>query len=305
MTGILPVDKPTGPTSHDVVAMVRHALEVRRVGHFGTLDPFASGLLVLGVGPATRLAPFAVDHPKTYLATIRLGATSTTDDAEGEIRTIEAAEPPSRETIESACRTWTGSVEQVPPAYSAKHVGGRRAYALARAGEAVALPSETVRIDRIEVLRYEWPELAIEVECGPGTYVRALARDLGEALETGGYCQALRRTRVGPIEVGQALDADGLRDPGRTRSALLAAESAVLDRPAVDLDAAGADTVAHGGRVAAPEELPGSASWVRLRGPGGFLGMGERIEAEGGAWIQPRKILYPDGESAWPPAERT
>lgn len=305
MTGILPVDKPVGPTSHDIVGMARKALSVRRVGHFGTLDPFASGLLVLGVGPATRLAPFAVDHPKVYRATVRLGATSTTDDSEGEIEAVEDAEPPAREAVERACRDWIGAVEQVPPAFSAKHVGGRRAYALARAGETVTLSPETVRIDRIEILRYAWPELVLEVECGPGTYVRAVARDLGEALGTGGYCHALRRTRVGPLEVGQAIDSDALRDPERARAALLSAESAVLDRPAVDLDDGEVTTVAQGGRMPAPDDLPADAGWVRLRGPRGFVGMAERVESEDRVWLQPRKILYPEGEAAWPPAERT
>ncbi|MBW3661275.1 MAG: tRNA pseudouridine(55) synthase TruB [Gemmatimonadetes bacterium] len=304
MTGILLVDKPTGPTSHDVVAMVRRALNVRRVGHFGTLDPFASGLLVLGVGPATRLATFAVDHPKTYLATVRLGATSTTDDAEGEIEETAAA-PAPREAVETVCATWLGEVEQIPPAYSAKHVAGARAYALARAGEAVVLPSETVSIDRIQILRYEWPDLVIEVDCGPGTYLRALARDLGEALSTGGYCRELRRTRSGPFEVGQALDASALGEPGRAEAALLSAESAVVDRPAVELDASAAAAAANGGRVAAPDSIPPDVRWARLRGPGGFVGMAERVEGDGRAWLQPRRILYPEGETAWPPAERS
>ena len=305
MTGILPVDKPVGPTSHDVVAMARRALGVRRIGHFGTLDPFASGLLVLGVGPATRLATFAVDHPKTYRATIRLGATSTTDDAEGEIDAVDVADAPGREAVEAACAKWTGTVEQVPPAYSAKHVEGRRAYAMARAGETVTLPAEAVRIDRIEVLRYDWPELALEVECGPGTYVRALARDLGEALGTGGYCHELRRTRVGPLEVGQAIDVDALREPGRAQAALLSAESAVLDRPAVELDEDATRLVANGGRVAFPGHLAAGTDWVRLRGPRGFVGMAERVEDDDREWLQPRKVLYPDGEAAWPPADRT
>lgn len=300
MTGILLVDKPVGPSSHDVVARARRALDVRRVGHFGTLDPFASGLLVLGVGPATRLAPFGVDHAKTYRATVRLGATSTTDDAEGEIEETGAG-PVTRERFEAACAEWTGQVEQVPPAFSAKKVEGERAYARARAGEAVALAAETVRIDRIDVVGWSWPEATLEVECGGGTYIRALARDLGEAVGTGGYCRALRRIRVGPFEVSEAVGLDDLDVPGRAAAALRPAESAIADLPAVDLDAAGVEAAAHGRRLPAPDSVPPDARWARLQGPRGFVGLAERVEDASGAALHPRKILYPEGERAWPP----
>ncbi|MDX1622464.1 MAG: tRNA pseudouridine(55) synthase TruB [Gemmatimonadota bacterium] len=304
MTGILLVDKARGPTSHDVVAAVRRALDVRRVGHFGTLDPFATGLLVCGVGPATRLAPFCVGHAKSYRARVRLGWTSTTDDAEGEREPVAGAEPPTREAVEAACARWTGSVDQVPPAYSAKHVEGERAYRRARAGETVALEAETVRIDRIGIVRYEWPEVELAVECGPGTYVRALARDLGEELGTGGYCETLRRTRSGPFEVGEAVGWERVRRADRVEGALLSAESAVMDLPGADLDGPAARRVAHGNPVSVPESIPGDARWVRLRGPRGFIGMAERREGPRGARLQPRKVLYPEGERAWPPGER-
>ncbi|MGH7573447.1 MAG: tRNA pseudouridine(55) synthase TruB, partial [Gemmatimonadota bacterium] len=169
-TGILLVDKPAGPTSHDVVAAVRRALETRRVGHFGTLDPFATGLLVCGVGPATRLASFCASHDKTYAATFRLGWTSTTDDPEGEIVRHPIAPIPDRQAIDRACEAWTGEVEQTPPSYSAKHVGGERAHALARRGEAVALAPVAVEIRSIAVERYRYPDLDVLIECGPGTY---------------------------------------------------------------------------------------------------------------------------------------
>ncbi|HUP19897.1 MAG TPA: tRNA pseudouridine(55) synthase TruB [Gemmatimonadota bacterium] len=299
MTGILCVDKPPGPTSHDVVARARRALGTRRVGHFGTLDPFASGLVVCGVGPATRLASFAASHPKTYLATVRLGWTSDTDDSEGDLAPTGAVAP-SLADVEAARDRWIGAVDQIPPAYSAKHVEGRRAYALARAGETVELAPAPVRIDRIDVLRYAWPDLELEVECGPGTYIRALARDLGSGLGTGGYCAALRRTRSGPFAVEDALAWDDLDDPGRAQSALAPAESAVAELPVAELDEPARAAVVAGRALPAPPELPADARWVRLRGPGGFVGLAERVDAPDGGRIQPRRILYPGGEAAEP-----
>jgi tRNA pseudouridine55 synthase len=297
VTGILPVDKPPGPTSHDVVARVRRALGTRRVGHFGTLDPFASGLVVCGVGPATRLAPFTASHAKTYLATVRLGWTSDTDDSEGRLAPTGAAAPPLA-AVEAARERWLGVVEQVPPAYSAKHVDGRRAYARARAGETVVLPPATVRIDRIDVLGYAWPDLELEVECGSGTYIRSLARDLGEALGTGGYCAALRRTRSGPFAVEDAVAWDDLAASDRARDALAPAESAVADLPVVELDEPGREAAVAGRALPAPPGLSAGAGWVRLRGPHGFIGLAERTDTPGGARIQPRRILFPDGEAA-------
>lgn len=304
MTGILLVDKAPGPTSHDVVDAVRRAAGTRRVGHFGTLDPFASGLLVLGIGPATRLAPFCVDHPKTYRAVVRLGWTSDTDDADGELEPT-SAEPATRAAVEAACARWTGEVRQVPPAFSAKRVGGERAYARARAGEAVSLPAATVRIDRIAIERYDWPDVELTVECGPGTYVRALARDLGEDLGVGGFCAVLRRTRSGPFDVAAALAWDALREagPAEVAEVLLPAEAAVVDLPAAELEAAAARLAAHGGAVDAPAGLPSDARWVRLRGPGGFVGLAERAANDGRGVLLPRKVLYPEGEEAWTPGE--
>ena len=296
--GILLVDKPAGPTSHDVVARVRRSLGVRRVGHYGTLDPFATGLLVIGVGAATRLAPFATSHGKTYRAEIRLGARSTTDDREGTIEPVPGAAAPDRARVEAAAARWVGDVAQVPPAYSAKHVGGERAYALARAGKAVALPAAAVRIDRLEVLAYAWPDLAIAVACGRGTYVRALARDIGEELGTGGYCEALRRTSSGPFRVEDALGWDELADPGRARAALLSPEAAVQDLPAVRLDPERARAAGQGRAIPVEEDVT-AAPRVRIVGPAGFVGLGEPREGpHGTAWVQPRTILFPAGEDA-------
>lgn len=297
--GLLVVDKPAGPTSHDAVDLARRSLGTRRVGHFGTLDPFASGLLVLGVGPATRLAPFCVEHPKTYRATVLLGARSDTDDIAGRVEDVPAPAVPDRAAVERACGGWEGSVLQVPPAYSAKHVEGGRAYALARAGRAVTLDAVRVRIDSIRIERYAWPELEILVDCGPGTYIRALARDLGEDLGTGGLCAALRRMASGPFRVEEALSWSGLSDPQAALAALAPSWRAVADLAPVVLDAEGARAFSAGREVPVPAGGPASAEWVRVHGERGFVGIG-RIgpgpDAE--ARLRPRRVLFPDGEDA-------
>ena len=296
--GVLAVDKPAGPTSHDVVAIARRALGTRRVGHFGTLDPFASGLLVLGIGPATRLAPFCVEHPKTYHATVRLGARSDTDDSEGAIEEVAVPGIPDISAIEKACAAWEGSVLQVPPAYSAKHVEGGRAYALARAGRAVTLEAVRVRIDSIRIERYAWPELEILVRCGPGTYLRALARDLGEQLATGGLCAALRRLASGPYRVEEALPWGGLTDPLAARAAVKPSWTAVADLPAVALDDEESRAFSAGREVSVQsrELAPG---WVRVHGERGFVGIGQVDPGSGGAVpLRPRRVLFPNGEDA-------
>jgi tRNA pseudouridine55 synthase len=297
--GVLAVDKPVGPTSHDVVGVVRRSLGTRQVGHFGTLDPFASGLLVLGIGPATRLAAFCVGHSKAYRATVRLGERSDTDDSEGAIEPVAVSAPPDRAAVERACAAWVGSVWQVPPAFSAKHVGGRRAYALARAGETVTLEAVAVRIDSIEVERYEWPDVGIVVRCGPGTYLRALARDLGEELGTGGHCAALRRLSSGPFHVEQALVWSELSDPAIARAALMPSWRAVAALPEARIDAEGQRAFAQGRELSLPLGQTTGAGWVRVHGPGGFLGMGQLVDGEEGALrLQPRRVLFPEGEES-------
>lgn len=291
-SGVLLVDKPAGPTSHDVVAAVRRALSTRRVGHFGTLDPFATGLLVCGVGPATRLASFCTAHEKTYAATIRLGWSSTTDDPTGELTEHEVERAPDREEVERACRSWTGEVEQIPPVFSAKHVFGERSHALARRGQAVALAPVAVEIRSIVIESYRYPDLEVRVACGPGTYVRALARDLGEALGTGGYCHALRRLASGPFTVDGALALEEL--PTAAARSLLPALEALPDLPRVRLDDAAARAVAGGVAVRLPD-LPASGR-VALVGARGFIGLGEVVEGPNGGSVRPRRILYPEGE---------
>jgi tRNA pseudouridine55 synthase len=223
--GVLVVDKPAGPTSHDIVARVRRLAGTRRVGHAGTLDPMATGVLVLGLDWSTRLLTFLSGHDKSYAATIRFGITTVTDDAEGEVVATHDPQGLTDEEVAEAAARLTGEVEQVPSAVSAVKVEGQRAYARVRAGEDVELPSRRVRVDRFAVgpLRrgadrvsghdVPWCEADVEVDVSAGTYVRALARDLGAALGTGAHLAALRRNRSGPFTAGEALVLDGPDGP--------------------------------------------------------------------------------------------
>ncbi|HJZ54556.1 MAG TPA: tRNA pseudouridine(55) synthase TruB, partial [Gemmataceae bacterium] len=187
MNGLLVIDKPGGMTSRDVVNRVQKWFPRKtKIGHTGTLDPLATGVLVVCVGAATRLADFVQGMGKTYASRFRLGTTSTTDDADGEVTANPAAVPPSCEQIDAAIPAFLGNIEQVPPAFSALKVAGERAHDLARQGKDVALAARTVRIGAIRVLGYEWPWLDVEIDCGKGTYIRSIARDLGTKLGCGG-----------------------------------------------------------------------------------------------------------------------
>ena len=294
--GILLLDKPAGPTSHDAVQVVRRATGTRRVGHFGTLDPFATGLLVCAVGPATRLAPFCSGHDKTYEVTVRLGWRSTTDDPEGELSVTEGVVEPSPEAIDEVCRAWTGRVAQVAPIYSAKHVDGKRAYERARAGETVTLPDVEVTIDSVTIERYVFPELALTVKCGGGTYMRALARDIGETLGTGGYCAALRRTRSGPFAVEAAIGWDALAEPDLVRCAIQPTATAVAELPVIQLSDAHQAAFVHGQTIENLDSSVEEEGWVQLHGSRGFVGLGELHREPHGWQLLPRRILYPDGE---------
>jgi tRNA pseudouridine55 synthase len=230
--GVLLVDKPGGMTSHDVVARARKALGTRKIGHAGTLDPMATGLLILGVESATRLLTFIVGLDKTYEATIRLGATTDTDDADGQVETVTDAGALDPAAITAAIADLTGEISQVPSRVSAIKVAGRRAYDLVRAGEEVELAAREVTVSRFEVLGTRrvdgYLDLDVVVDCSSGTYIRALARDLGAALGAGGHLTALRRTRIGPFGVEGAASIDDLgttplRAPAEVGTAVLGA----------------------------------------------------------------------------------
>lgn len=266
--GLLLLDKPVGPTSHDLVQRARRLAGTRRVGHAGTLDPAASGLLILGVEGATRLLTYLVGLDKTYEATIRLGFGTTTDDAEG--IPLGPQTPVSDEVharIPEAVGALTGEIAQVPSSVSAVHVAGRRAHELVRAGEAVDLPSRRVVVRRFAVLETRGNQLDVVVDCSSGTYVRALARDLGAALGVGGHLTALRRTRVGPFDVD---DAAPLQEPLVLRSPASVARALF---PVLPLDEPGRAALQQGKRLRT--DLPDAPVVAAVTDDGALIGLVE------------------------------
>ena len=288
LNGVLPLDKPEGPTSHDMVAVARRALRLRRIGHTGTLDPFASGLLLLCLGPATRLAEYLTALPKTYLARMRLGAATDTDDHTGEaISTSEGWRSLSEAEVREALRRQTGRLRQLPPRYSAKKVGGERMYAAARRGEELERTPVEVTVHRLEVVRFDPPEVEFEVECSSGTYIRAIARDAGEALGVGGHLSGLRRTRVGAHAVSGALPPETLEDSDAVRAALLTPGEAVSHLPRMVVDGEAVRRVGHGGKLSAPDGLPEGVPIALFAEAGELIAIAERR----GADVLPRKVL--------------
>ena len=273
---------PDGPTSHDVVDRVRRTVGTDRVGHLGTLDPFASGLLVIMVGRATRLAPFAAGWPKAYDGVIRLGATTDTDDATGAtVATSQAWQGLDRTRVEEALDAFRGAYDQRPPAYSAVKVAGERAYRRARRGEGVELRPRRVEVTELELERFEPPDVGFRATVSGGTYLRSLARDLGAALGCGAHLATLRRTRVGPFQLEDAVAPDGvtaqtLRDPAEL----------VRDLPARELDQAGHAAAIHGRPVPAGSEMR-DARWVALFASGALVAVAERV----GELLKPRVVV--------------
>lgn len=253
-SGLVVVDKPSGLTSHDVVARIRRLAGTRRVGHAGTLDPMATGVLVVGVDKATRLLGHLALTEKEYAATIRLGATTDTDDADGEILATAPAGGLSRSELAAAVAALTGEIQQVPPGVSAIKVGGKRAYRLSREGAAPQLAARTVTVRKLAVGAVrpsgDYLDVDVEVTCSSGTYIRAIARDLGTALGVGGHLTALRRTRVGSYQVR---DARTLEQLAAGLQVIPLAEAAAAAFPRRDLTADEARVLAHGAR------LPGTA----------------------------------------------
>jgi len=248
-SGILLVDKPGGMTSHDVVSRTRRALGTRKVGHAGTLDPMATGLLLLGVDSSTRLLTYLVGLGKRYAATIRLGVATDTDDAEGQVIATTDSSAVSRDAIDAGIATLTGEISQVPSSFSAIKVDGRRSYDRARAGEEVVLQPRTVTISRFEVLDERRDgatiDLDVVVECSSGTYIRALARDLGRDLAVGGHLTALRREAIGEFEVQDAVALDAVEAASLRSPASIAAHLF----PVVRLNAEQAVDLANGKRI--------------------------------------------------------
>lgn len=303
--GVLLLDKPTGPTSHDAVGRAREALATRRVGHTGTLDPFASGLLILCAGAATRLAEYFHLPPKTYRAVLRLGVETATHDPDGEVvaesdrwRRVDEHE------LRRALEAHRGRIRQVPPAYSAKSVRGRRAHRAAREGEEVELDAEAVEVHELRLDGFRPPEARVTCRVSTGTYVRALARDVGRALGCGAHLGALRRTAVGPYSVERALPWRALERDGWPEAASgeepswLAPAEALPWLPARELTGAEARRVRHGNRV--PRGEPAAPRWPLPAGEGAELpvllvrrGRLVAVAEAAGEELQPRKV-WPD-----------
>lgn len=213
LNGILVVDKPLGLTSATVCAIARRTTRGAKVGHAGTLDPLATGVLVLCLGRATKAIPTLMDHDKDYLADIDLAHTSATDDREGDLTPIPVPEPPTVDTIRAVLdEHFQGKILQRPPAFSAINIGGERSYRLARAGRTDPLPARPVTIHESDIITYAWPNLTLRIRCSKGTYIRSIARNLGEYLNTGGMLTSLQRTRSGPFGVEQAWSVDRIRE---------------------------------------------------------------------------------------------
>jgi tRNA pseudouridine55 synthase len=276
--GLLLVDKPAGVTSHDVVDVVRRAHRTRKVGHAGTLDPMATGLLLIGIGRATRLLRFLGGLPKTYEGTLRLGVETSTLDAEGDV-VREAAVDVTEAEVAAAMRALVGESLQRPPAFSAVKVGGRKLYEAAREGERLEADPRPIRVDAFDLLSFDPPDATFRVTCSGGTYVRVLAADVGAALMCGAHLTALRRTAIGPYAVDDAVAPDGAREP-------LPIDAAVGHLPRLDLDTEEALAASHG-RPLGPAGLTGPYA---VFGPDGRL-IG--VYEDDGPRARPQVILAP------------
>ena len=293
MLGVVNLDKPVGPTSHDMVDLVRRLTGMRRIGHAGTLDPLASGVLPILVGAATRFSDDLTGGSKRYEAVMRLGIRSATDDAQGPLEPI--SEPPNLETVTAALVSFVGTFAQRPPAFSARKTGGVIAHRAARAGKAVETPPRSVTVDAIDLLGSErgdgWLDLRCDIRCGPGTYIRSLARDLGEQLGCGGHLHALRRTEAAGLRVADAV-APGLLEElatdGRLAGAILPV-GPLLHLPELRLDPVAAGRFVHGSSV----QMRGTAGAGRhaVFADGGLLGIGMLRDG----LLEPRTVIEPSG----------
>jgi tRNA pseudouridine55 synthase len=256
ISGALVVDKPVGMTSHDVVQAIRNGTGLRRAGHTGTLDPRASGVLVILVGPAVRLSEYVSASDKRYQAIIRLGGTTDTYDAEGQFTPTKDPSSITEAEFDEALKGFVGEIEQTPPPYSAVKVQGRKAYEMARKGEEIALEPRTITVHHLEVLEWTPPEVVIDVHCSSGTYVRSLANDLGKKLGCGAYLVGLRRTKSGKFTLRDSVPLRKLQEAftaGNWYQYLIPAAEALGDWHAVELNPDEVEAVRHGHRVKAKE----------------------------------------------------
>jgi tRNA pseudouridine55 synthase len=293
ISGILNIDKPTGMTSHDVVAYLRRLIGQRRIGHAGTLDPMATGVLLLCLGQATRVAEYLLTGRKKYLAVVHLGVATDTYDAEGSIAQRVESFTLSREEITEALSTFQGQIQQVPPPYSAIRKQGRRLYELARQGILVQTPPRQVEVDKIEFLAWDPPELTLRITCSPGTYIRSLAHDLGQVLKVGGHLTALRRLASGNWRLEEAVKLDDLTaaiQTGAWLQLLHPVDAALQDLERVDLSVDLVQRVSQGQAVelkARPE-----THLARAYAPGDTLvAILKPSSKKPGLW-QPKKVFH-------------
>ncbi len=292
VSGVLVVDKPVGLTSHDVVQIIRRGTGIRRAGHTGTLDPRASGVLVILIGPAVRLSEYVSASDKRYQATIRLGASTDTYDAEGQpVSYPNAANilaSLTEEKFEEILQNYVGEFDQKPPAYSAIKVDGKKAYESAREGEEVELEPRKINVYSLDLLEWAPPEVVVDVFCSSGTYVRSLANELGEALSVGAHLVGLRRTKSGRFTLRDAISLRRLRESfeaGDWYTHLIPAAEALADWPMVELSSDEVELLRHGHRLKADPESP---QWARaLTEQGDLVALVENLDGE---W-QPRKVF--------------
>lgn len=292
VSGVLVVDKPVGLTSHDVVQIIRRGTGIRRAGHTGTLDPRASGVLVVLIGPAVRLSEYISASDKRYQATIKLGSSTDTYDAEGAYTSESSvAVDVDEEQFSDLLKGYIGEIEQVPPPYSAVKVEGKKSYEQARKGEEVELEPRMINVYNLEVLEWALPEVVIDVYCSSGTYVRSLAYDLGEALGVGAHLVGLRRTKSGQFTLRDAISLRRLREAfeaGDWAQFLIPAAEALGDWRTIELDSDQLEKVRNGHRIPADSEDTG---WSRALSEQGDLVALMEVDEETQEW-QPRKVFF-------------
>jgi len=291
VSGVLVVDKPIGLTSHDVVQVIRRGTGIRRAGHTGTLDPRASGVLVILIGPAVRLSEYVSASDKRYQATIRLGSSTDTYDSEGTVTSSASVDDIAEDYFNEVLQRFVGEIEQVPPPYSAVKVQGRKAYDMAREGEEFELIPRMINVYSLEILEWALPEVVVDVYCSSGTYVRSLANDMGKELGTGAHLVGLRRTKSGRFTLRDAVPLRRLQeafDAGDWYRFLIPAAEAMADWPMVELDADQVELVRHGHRVPADPEMKGLARGVSQQGD--LVALLE-VDPETQEW-QPRKVFF-------------
>ena len=283
---VLPVDKPSGPTSHDVVTMLRRALVTRKVGHTGTLDPFASGLLLMCVGYSTRLSEYLVGLDKSYDAVALLGVSTTTEDAQGDVTDESRGwKCLTADQVDEVLNSFQGDLEQIPPQFSAKKIKGVPMHQRARRGEFVDLPAQNIRIHQLELLGMDLPIVRFRVRCSSGTYVRSLARDIGDKLKVGAHLVELRRTSVGDFSVEDAVKVDQFSDGSRIEKRSINPLRAVGHLPSVDVSEIDVEKLACGKTI--PFEDPVISRLVAVSKEGILIAIAEAREG----YLQPRKVF--------------